>query len=563
MKNKTKNNHGMALMTGLLFIAIAAIILTALSLRVVNQKNSVDRYVAFKHCFNGIEVAITQSITEKNDLSDGEVGLGAWVPADPEELPDFDDEALNPQTLTNLPNVQYFAYAREWETDDIDNNNNGLKDINDPTEDGYTTIFAFAENKVFGDAPGVRRSVEVVVGGANVNVWQNAVFAGAGAAGGAINGNVSIHGSVHILGDNILPGEEALVIMEMGGASLIHNNYTSTNTLPSRLGDSVPALPTTTFNGQVVNTLNASLRVKQGTVSMSGNSEIGEADDDSNTWKETMDGTFVEDGWTGNSVTEDGDRGDPTLVSSDNGWDETYDLGNKVEFPWLTDDWQDPDTGTTVPSPDGDPYAHNEYFSDVLSGTAYEGDITIRTNQDFYYNATDPTNTDPATRQPDDDFIYYDSGTNVLEVNGQIEVNGNFSMSGQGQNDTIYYSGRTALLVNGNVTLDTNLLSCNNGDPNNYANSFPEANVFGIMAEGDITMGSSSQLELMGAFYAQGVIESTKQTRVMGTFVANQFNMGNQVPDIYQVPELANNLPLGMAGNFPILVFTPISWREL
>ena len=49
--------------------------------------------------------------------------------------------------------------------------------------------------------------------------------------------------------------------------------------------------------------------------------------DRGNTIKETMDGCFVNEGWTGTSVTADGDRGDPTAVFSDNGWDATYDLG--------------------------------------------------------------------------------------------------------------------------------------------------------------------------------------------------------------------------------------------
>jgi hypothetical protein len=39
--------------------------------------------------------------------------------------------------------------------------------------------------------------------------------------------------------------------------------------------------------------------------------------------------------------------------------------------------------------------------------------------------------------------------------------------------------------------------------------------------------------------------------------------MGTNVPEIYQVPSLADNLPLGMIGAYPILVYSQVSWREL
>ncbi|MBP7431353.1 MAG: hypothetical protein KBC05_18105, partial [Candidatus Hydrogenedentes bacterium] len=64
-------------------------------------------------------------------------------------------------------------------------------------------------------------------------------------------------------------------------------------------------------------------------------------------------------------------------------------------------------------------------------------------------------------------------------------------------------------------------------------------------------------------FYARNRIRSQKQTTVLGTFVSDYFDMGTNVPDIYQVPTLADNLPYGMIGAYPILTFLQISWREL
>jgi len=87
--------------------------------------------------------------------------------------------------------------------------------------------------------------------------------------------------------------------------------------------------------------------------------------------------------------------------------------------------------------------------------------------------------------------------------------------------------------------------------------------IIGIMAEDTMTVGSNAQLKLMGAFYAQNEVRSSKQTITTGTFVANYFNMGTNVPEIYQVPDLADNLPRGMIGAYPILQFSEVSWREI
>jgi hypothetical protein len=83
------------------------------------------------------------------------------------------------------------------------------------------------------------------------------------------------------------------------------------------------------------------------------------------------------------------------------------------------------------------------------------------------------------------------------------------------------------------------------------------------MASNNMLVGSTAQLDIMGAFYAQNKITSAKQTNVMGTFVSSYFDMGTNVPNIYQVPALADNLPLGMIGNYPILAISQVSWREL
>ncbi|HOZ48406.1 MAG TPA: hypothetical protein PLO37_06965 [Candidatus Hydrogenedentes bacterium] len=581
-----KSDEGMALLLTLFFLSIALMTLSVLSARMINESRQIDHFVAFNNCFQGVEAAVAASEAGLKGGGTGLVGVTSWQPpsgATTLDLPTFDSENVHPVQLPSMPDVEYFAVALDWSNDGLDNNGDGLVDGTE--EIGYFSLYGFARN---GD---VVRSAEVIMEASDINVWNNAVFAGAGHVSGAVKGNCSIHGSVHILGDHIPEGGEALVVLDMMGASLIHNNYEPGPglSLSARETASLPPLPHTLFGGEEVETLNASLRVKRGLVSLNSASEIGSANELGNDVKETMDGTYNEDGWTGSRVVDDGGRGDPTVVHSDNGWDQGYDLGNAVAFPTLDDEWRWParvdcyelgydsyhQPGSTEPSPDGDDYGHGEFFADALSdGAPYNGDVYIKQGgANVYINLSRPGDPDPAHRVKNDpancvkgdDYIFYNAATGVVEINGQVEVNGNLQIEGKagGGTASLYYTGRAAILVHGNVILDSDLVPCNNGNPNDYVRSFPERNFLGLMAEQDMLVGVQSQIRMMGGFYAQGTVTSNKQSLVCGSFVAEYFDMGQQVPDIYQVPEVADNLPLGMIGNWPIWAFSPLSWREI
>lgn len=568
-RKKGRREEGMALVMAMFFIGIGLIVVGALMTRSLQQRTVVEQYEDYTTTFQGLEAALSQCKVELENGEDGIIGMENWTPVyDGNKqilLPEMDADGITPQTLISMDEVSFAAYTVRWENDGRDNNGDGV--IDDVSEKDMYSIYAMARNGAND------RQVEAVYEGSNVNVWENAIFAGSGQAGGLINGNVSIHGSVHLLGDSLLDGALALAAIDLSGTSLIHNNYAG---VPAYLQARVPALSQTVFEGETVYTLEAKLRAKAGLVGMSGNSEIGEPQQAGNNYKETMDGLYVTSGWTGNSVKDDGNRGDPTAAFSDNGWDESYDLGDKVPFPLLTDDWRDPVNGAKVQNPaTGTWYTHQDYFNQVLvasptnpSDGTYTGNIVLNVKTSkFYWNATTgqvlngslPATPPAAT----DDYIWFDSATDIMKVNGQIRINGNLTFTGQGGDRTVNYSGRAALLVYGDVTIDTNLITCNNGVATNTANSFPVNNILGIMASNNMTVGSTAQLDIMGAFYAQKKITSAKQTNVMGTFVSNYFDMGTNVPNIYQVPALADHLPLGMIGNYPILAISQVSWREL
>jgi len=554
--NPSRQSHqqrGMALVAATIFLAIATLVLGALSIRAVTQSRQVTQYINYVETFEGTEAAAALARAGLEGGNPNGIGLGNWEPTiDGGQfvLPTWDEAA--PIAMEGNPGVEYMAAVHAWGNDGIDNTGDGL--VDNALERDTFVIHAFARQG------GITRQTETVLRGFDVNVWRNAIFGGAGQAGGLVNGNVRIHGSIHLLGQNILPGNVAVAAMDLSGTSLVRNNYVGlSNDLRSRIANPPQAI----VDGNTVETLEARLRVRNGRVGLSGNSQIGEPASMGGGVKRTMDGTFNNEGWTGNQVTNDGGRNIPNNnVFSDNGWDAGYDLGNQVELPLLDHDWRDYFTGATAVNPvTGVNYSHEEYFNEVLTGQPLNGNITIRQNQNFYYNATRPNDSNPANRQPDDDFIYYNASNQLMEINGQITINGNLHIDrGQGNQRTINYTGKAAILVYGDVTLDVNLLA-QNAD-GTTENSYP-ANVFGIMASNDMTVGSNAQLTLMGAFYAQNRLRTLRQTTVIGTFVSSFFDMGTNVPSIYQVPSLADNLPLGMIGAYPVLVFNQVAWREI
>ena len=557
--NRTKRDEGMALIVAMIFLVVMGLTATYASSRVMNNARHVDKYVDYQNCFEGLESAFAQAQADFN------AGGGGFVGVDPDYdftlgLPNFGDPLVNPVSIPTSPQVQYFAYSFDWATDGIDNNGDGQIDVGPEAEGGYVTAFA-ASRVMWNNTPTAIRRAERVLQEANVNVWQNSIFAGAGQAGMLINGNVSIHGSVHLLGDGLGAGGVALAAMDLSGSSLIHNNYEG---LSADTRSRIPGLPTTDFNGDMgIETLNATLRVKNGLVGMSGNSEVGEEHLAGNSFKETMDGVYVTDGWTGDAINPDGS---PKNVYSDNGWDNVYDLGDMVTFPTYSNDVERDHLSYYLET-DPDPSVG---FQQV-----YTGDMTIQTGSgSYYWNATTGTEivaVDPgdgamplqSDLSSDEYYVWYDDTTKTMVINGRVAVDGdiNFLAGNGAPNRTINYEGQGTMLAfngdgggTGNVEISLNLM----------ATVFPD-NMIGVMAENTMSLGLSSHIEIMGAFYSQDTVSIDKQTIIIGSVVGQFFDMGTNVPSIYQVPSMSSafNGGMRMIGSDPIQKLFPVTWREL
>lgn len=418
-----------------------------------------------------------------------------------------------------------------------------------------------------------------------VGIWNNAIFAGTGAVGHAINGNVDIRGSVHLLGDGENytdtnhnahwdaaetftdnnhngvwdPGEPyadangdgvwsnaepyndsnhnglydpPMTVTDMnstfGGTAYLGNNYSG---IPTGLESMIPAL----IPLAGIETLNTEVRVKHGRISLSGNASIGTDDViDLGASKSTVDGTYVSDGFTGTAGA--------SSVFSDNGTSHDYDLDSMgIDFPLLNG------IGAQEYSLGGHLYDTQLDYLQTKTLTIPVATIKSTTTAfsygpDAYGNSISFT---PASG----------STAAVLDIHGVIRINGNLQV---GSKDTVTYSGSGTIFSEGNINVDGNLLP-------KVGKVFPTTTRLGMIAKLDINLATgsgSSQLTMAGAFYAQGKVVSRKQNQIAGTFVANSFDMGTNVPNIYQVPALVKNMPPAMPGDKSVVYLQLKSWKE-
>jgi hypothetical protein len=362
-------------------------------------------------------------------------------------------------------------------------------------------------------------------------IWNNILCGGTGKNKQLINGNVSLHGSVHICGDSLQATDPAFVISGDGG---IYNNYEGMNaTLSSRL----PPLDTVTFNGEVVYTLNAEVRAERGRIDLDGTGQVGDPDQSGGAppVKETVDGCYIADGFGGNSGEGN--------VFSDNGTSEGYDVEGGIEFPDLYEPYTDRTTNITYTT-----------YMDYLKSQALviNGNLLLKPDQGL------------SSMSNGFGSISMDANGN-LQINGIVYVTGDIYVAdGISEKEAkqakipLVYDGQGTLVSEGSIHLSGSILS---------EGAFPSDDVLGFIAAHDLYLGSdkASQLDLMGAFFAQGQITNYKQNQVAGAMVANYCEFYN-VPDLFQVPSIVEHLPPGMPGHKEssyIYQVVDNSWCEL
>jgi hypothetical protein len=355
----------------------------------------------------------------------------------------------------------------------------------------------------------VRSDMRVTV--RRLTVWDNAVFGGAGQGGNFINGNVQVRGSMHVIGnpgDNIFSNGEAYVM----------NSYSDLLTEYGAEGAKLPPLPQVTFNGELVETLDAEVRVKQGTINLGGSAQWGLADVSGNGYKETIDGFY-------NDATLNITSGTAGVNADENGGYDATGIG----FPTLDDPYYDASTGTA--------YAQHRSYLTTNSLILPVTNISVDTPA---FNLADGNG----------NSAQWNPVTGELAISGIVSVVGDLDLAKK--SFPVNYSGTGTLYATGDVRIHSDLLP----STNYLDTSSPTVNNLGVIADNNMflaTGAGESEIKVMAALYAEGLTTINKQTRVAGAVVAQGFDLGNQVPRVFQVPRLGTNLPPGLPGAAPML----------
>lgn len=502
-----KNEKGTAFIVSYIVIVVLLILGIVFTARSIVESRIAERQKRAVQAFDIAEAGLERTLYKLKQDFENDTTNPSWADGNIDDLVRASSLTYTtlPYTSTTLGNGSY---------------NVELKNVTDVTG---ATLDDEIWVKSTGTSGDIRKTVQAYVKIVNLSPWDNVIFAGAGSAGNIINGNVDIRGSVHILATSLGDDDIAIEVVEIGGSGRIGNNYKD---MPAELLGRIPLCPTVIFGEETVESLETTLRVRRGLVALSGSATIGDLNVAENAYKETVDGVYNTDGYGGNKGAEN--------VHSDNGTGNSYDLGDSVQFPRLSDLHPD------------DP---EKTFQQYLKANAYVVPATDVAKLTQLVNITPLSN-----------FSYGDikgsitmDGSGNLAINGIVYIEGNLTM----QEGLITYTGAGTILSEGNVLIKSSLLTPAG------VRSFPATNVIGIMTPNSITLGDAAQIDIMGAFYAENTIAINKQTNVLGSVVSNYFDMGSQVPNIYQVPELAENLPVGMISESSWWLIKIVAWQKL
>lgn len=363
-------------------------------------------------------------------------------------------------------------------------------------------------------------------GGGPTTAWYNAIFAN-GQAGGAINGNVSVYGSVHIVsGDLQLPTD-----FSTSGSAGVYNTYVGNN---GQNNSDISAYAAD-VTGSSSADLCARLKIAKGNVFLQGSSALGASGEPIYSVN-LGNGNIYNESPTSNpnpskQITSVSDSHlylqYPTTGSPNSGY-----KGYSLDFPTLSDSFGQ---GSNNVAPVG--YVVDPNTNGSCSWLEQNGTFTLP--------PTNPNTDYTGCGNAKGTISWIADGSSAgghLKISGTVDFPANLDV-----NADIKYAGRGTVQVGADksdtgatVTMTGSLRPLDSG-------GFPDTDMLAFVTPGTLDVSLQPSNYTAFAAYAGTSFTADKQSTIFGSIVANEFDLGNQVPKIAYVPELrlaAENLCL-------------------
>ena len=432
--------------------------------------------------------------------------------------------------------------------------------VNNLTFDLYiykeTADEAYVMSHAYGN--GGMAAIEYHLAVEDMSPYNNAIFTGAGVSG-HFQGSVNIAGSIYSRGT-----------LNMGANVHVNNNYDD-----PRTGKTWASNTTLNTILEYEADLDTKLRVQGGDLTVGASStQVGYAGTDNSIAGIYVDGaTNIDSVGTHYYDEHTNEVPDVPLPSIYDGLREVFGTAGL-----------DLDTCIAAKSGANDAAIATSIYADWATGTGcmsslpsqgavFDGDIVL-----------DKNTADGWLVGPDvnGNGIYYDappSGTGMGEINiqGTAVVTGDF-IFGDNKLDGLNYNASGAdiglgsdpdngatLYVGGNFTAngqfypDAGYLKGTDFTPPPGDN---DINSLGVVTPNDVTFTGHNDDVHAGFFFADGQVNFNKQSKFAGTVIGGLVNYA-QVPDVYQVPNLANHLPPGVPGGQSLVQLTSREWRRV
>ena len=354
-------------------------------------------------------------------------------------------------------------------------------------------------------------------------VYDNAIFAAGRSPGTkAITGNIAVYGSMHIVSGSVeLDGDEG--DLEFSGTAGVYNNYLGNNEQSnSRI---VEELEDVTGTGTA--DLCARLKIDRGNVFLQGNSRLG------------AEGNPIYSVHLGDGSVYDGNepREEDEITAhkdSDKVW-----LKYPAEGDYVNSGYDGYDLAL--------PRLDKEYPDELADALDLAGE---QGNQECQWLFQD----DKVTLPPEDPSASHPECTNGtsgiswiggnpghFKIDGVVNT-GELSLKiGDSQNDTIRYEGM-GILRAGKSRNDSSVTTTLTGSIKPIEGvhghgGYPEDNVLAIITSGDAAIKATAggdDSEIAAIIYTGGTVSIERQPLVIGSLVANDFDMGagNNVPKV-------------------------------